>query len=227
MQPSRFDALAKLMGGRSSRRAAIFQLGAGGLGGTLLSAVGLKQATPVGSAEVAPCNYHGCRCQGGVEDTCNANNPNLVCCPDNPGLPGGPGKCTRNDKCNPPDCTGEGCACHSGVENACDDGFVCCADDSSLPGGPGRCETEEVCFGSQCQATTNPCPSSCSDDSGCSSCCSGYCGPDGHCATPVCSGTGCECGTGMQQAGCDGGLTCCPSTSTPGGPGICTAGACG
>jgi hypothetical protein len=226
MHPSRFDALAKLLGAPASRRAALGRFGAGGLG-SVLAAVGLKQATPLASGAPLPCNHHGCRCQGGVEDTCNVNNPNLVCCPDNPGLPGGPGKCVRQDKCNPTNCTGEGCACHSGTENACDDGFVCCADDSSLPGGPGRCETEEVCYGNQCQATTNPCPPSCSDDSGCSSCCSGYCGPDGHCATPVCSGTGCECGTGMQQSRCDDGLTCCPSNpNEAGGPGICTMGAC-
>jgi hypothetical protein len=226
MHPSRFDALARFLGARASRRSAMRSLGAGGLGGSLLAAAGLKQATPLASSAdaAAGCTHHGCRCHGGVEDACNAD---LVCCPDNPGLAGGPGRCVREQNCNNTNCTGEGCACSSGVQDACDDGFVCCADDSSLPGGPGRCETEDVCFEHQCQATTNPCPSSCNADSGCTSCCSGYCGPEGHCATPVCSGTGCECGTGMQQSRCDEGLTCCPSNpGEEGGPGICTMGDC-
>jgi hypothetical protein len=223
MHPSRFDAMARLMGARATRRVALGKLGAGGLTGMVMAAVGLRQATPLASAQNG-CTHHGCRCQGGVQDACN---PNLVCCPDNPGLPGGPGKCVGEAVCNPTNCTGEGCACHSGVLGACDDGFVCCADDASIPGGPGRCETESVCYEHQCQATTNPCAPTCSWDTGCSSCCSGYCGPNGFCATPVCSGTGCECGTGMQQSHCDEGLTCCPNNpGVAGGPGICTAGAC-
>ncbi|MFN8591684.1 MAG: hypothetical protein U0031_09520 [Thermomicrobiales bacterium] len=167
------------------------------------------------------CTTHGCRCDGGIQHACD--DP-LVCCPDNPGLPGGPGKCVRQEHCNPQNCTGEGCSCHSGVRNACDDGFVCCTDDSSLAGGPGRCEQEAICFRQQCQASTNPCPSQCGSGAFCQHCCSGYCGSDGHCGTPPCSGVGCECTAGVEGT-CAEGLVCCQSVMNggpvPGGPGMC------
>lgn len=173
-------------------------------------------ATPTPSGS---CTRHGCRCDGGVEGACDAN---LTCCPDNPGLPGGPGRCVRPDKCNLGPCTAEGCDCHAGVQDACDGGLVCCADDSSQPGGPGRCEAESVCFANQCQATTNPCPGACSAGANCATCCSGYCGDDGHCAAPPCTAAGCQCTTGTQSP-CDGGLVCCSAGGPPGGPGACTA----
>ncbi len=166
----------------------------------------------------APCTRHGCRCTGGVEGGCDAN---LACCPDNPGLPGGPGRCVRQDKCNLGPCTAEGCDCHAGVQDACDAGLVCCADDSSQPGGPGRCEAENVCFAHQCQATTNPCPSACVVGANCAACCSGYCGGDGHCAAPSCTGAGCQCTTGTESP-CDAGFACCSAGGPPGGPGTCT-----
>lgn len=174
------------------------------------------------------CTGRGCRCDGGAQNACG--DP-LVCCPDNPGIPGGPGKCVRQEHCNPQNCTGQGCACHSGVEGACEDGLACCADDSSLAGGPGRCEEESVCFANQCQATTNPCPSSCTAGSYCQSCCSGYCDGDGHCGAAPCTGVGCECTTGVEGS-CPDGLVCCQSQmgagNVPGGPGMCaTPDGCG
>jgi hypothetical protein len=175
-----------------------------------------------------PCRGHGCRCNGGVSGECD--DP-LVCCPDNPGLPGGPGRCVRQERCNPANCTGEGCSCHSGVSGACDGGLACCADDSSVPGSPGRCEVEDVCFSHQCQATTNPCPSACAPGGYCRDCCSGYCGSDDHCGAAPCSGAGCECMTGVAGS-CAEGLVCCQSQmgagNVPGGPGQCaTQDSCG
>ena len=166
----------------------------------------------------------------GFQGNCDAG---LTCCPDNPGLLGGPGRFMREGRCNPQDqgCTGEGCACNTGVQGACDDGLVCCADDPSLAGGHGRCEEESVCFGQQCQATTNPCPSACAAGEYCQGCCSGYCGDDDHCGTPPCTGVGCECTSGVEGA-CDDGLVCCQSQMgggpVPGGPGMCaTQDGCG
>lgn len=184
--------------------------------------------TPTPTPPPPPCTGRGCRCNGGVQNACD--DP-LVCCPDNPGLPGGPGRCLGQDVCNPPNCTGEGCACHSGVEGACDAGLICCADDPSVAGGPGRCETEDVCLGNQCQATTNPCPPSCAPGSYCQGCCSGFCGSDDHCGAPPCTGVGCECTAGVEGT-CDQGLVCCQSQmgagNVPGGPGQCAAeDACG
>jgi hypothetical protein len=37
---------------------------------------------------------------------------------------------------------------------------------------------------------------------------------------PACSTQGCVCATGTRRA-CDRGLVCCPTTDTPGGPGVC------
>lgn len=174
------------------------------------------------------CTEHGCRCNGGVQNACDDG---LICCPDNPGLAGGPGRCVQEVHCNQGDCTSQGCACHSGTQGACDDGLVCCAHDSSMPGGTGRCEQEDVCFTHQCQATTNPCPSACSASTFCKECCSGYCGPEGHCATPTCEGVGCPCSAGVEGT-CSEGLVCCQSQMTapnqPGGPGMCaTPDGCG
>ena len=216
MDDAHLDALAKTLAARLSRRKALRRLGPGGFGAALLTAVGIR---PVAAQDDGDCTSRGCRCNGGVQNNCDAG---LTCCPDNPGLPGGPGRCVREGNCNPPNCTSEGCACHSGTRDACDDGLVCCADDSSMPGGPGRCETADVCFGNQCQATTNPCPSDCNPGAYCADCCSGYCGDDDHCGPPPCDGVGCECMTGTQ-APCGDRLVCCPSSpGLPGGPGQCT-----
>ena len=179
---------------------------------------------------ITPCTGEGCRCNGGVQGACDSG---LTCCADNPGVPGGPGHCIAEDAtCNGQNCTGKGCTCHSGTQGACDDGLICCSDDSSQPGGPGRCEAEDVCRENACQATTNPCPSTCSPDSHCDGCCSGYCLSDGHCGSEACTGIGCECHEGMQGSRCDEGLVCCQSQMggdpTPGAPGMCAAAdACG
>ncbi len=174
------------------------------------------------------CTSHGCRCQSGTDDGCDTD---LVCCPDNPGLPGGPGRCVKEEHCNTGDCQEQGCACQSGTRDACSDGLVCCAHDSSMPGSNGRCEVEAVCFAHQCQATTDPCPSACTNSTFCKDCCSGYRGPEGYCATPVCEGIGCPCTAGVEGT-CSAGLVCCQSQmtapNTPGGPGMCAApDACG
>jgi hypothetical protein len=169
------------------------------------------------------CTSHGCRCNGGVENGCDSG---LICCPDRPDLPGGPGRCVQEQRCNQTECKDEGCICQSGTRDACDGGLVCCAHDSSVAGGSGRCEDEIVCFSHQCQATTNPCPSSCPASNFCEDCCSGYCGAEGHCAPARCEGIGCPCRGGVE-GDCSPGLVCCQSQMTapnePGGPGMCAA----
>lgn len=169
------------------------------------------------------CSSHGCRCNGGVENACDAG---LICCPDRPDLPGGPGRCVKDEHCNQTDCQDAGCLCQSGTRDGCTNGLVCCAHDSSAAGGPGRCEEETVCFSQQCQATTNPCPSNCPPGQYCEDCCSGYCGAEGHCAPPRCEGIGCPCRGGVA-GDCSPGLVCCQSEMTapnePGGPGMCAA----
>ncbi len=190
----------------------------GGPGVCTPSSVGCNPLGPQSS-----CTGKGCRCNGGVENACDSS---FVCCLDDPGVAGGPGRCVRQDKCNQGECSGEGCSCNSGTKGECDDGLVCCAHDSSVAGGSGRCETEAICFGNQCQATTNPCPSSCAAGSYCKECCSGYCGADDHCGPAKCEGIGCPCNEGVE-GDCSEGLVCCQSQMTapnqPGGPGMCAA----
>lgn len=176
----------------------------------------------------AACTTKGCRCDGGTDNACDAG---LVCCPDYPGVPGGPGRCVQEAHCNVGECTGQGCNCQSGARDTCAGGLVCCAHDASMPGGTGRCEEESACFAHQCQATTNPCPSRCGASTFCKDCCSGYCGPEGYCASPTCEGIGCPCTAGVEGT-CSEGLVCCQSQMTapnaPGGPGMCAApDACG
>lgn len=193
-------------------------------------APGICTPSSVGCDPLGPpadCTGRGCRCDAGKENVCDAD---LVCCPDHPGVAGGPGRCTSDAHCNAGDCTQQGCNCHSGTRDACESGLVCCAHDSSL-GGPGRCEEEHICFAHQCQSTTNPCPARCAASTFCKECCSGYCGAEGHCATPTCEGIGCACTAGIEGA-CSPGLVCCQSQMTapnaPGGPGMCAApDACG
>ena len=201
----------------------------GGSGTCTPSSVGCDPlgltSTPTPSG---PCTSRDCRCNGGVQGNCEDG---LSCCPDNPGLSGGPGRFVRQDTCNLQGCTGEGCSCHSGTDGACDGGLICCADDASTPGGPGRCEAEDICLTHQCQATTNPCPSSCAAGEFCHGCCSGYCGSDDHCGAASCSGVGCECTAGVENS-CSEGLVCCQSQmnapNDPGGSGMCaTPDGCG
>jgi hypothetical protein len=225
MDSSRFDAIVRRFAVRRVSRRAALTTGGGGLA-ALIGAVAGRPAAHA-QAQSRNCTHRGCRCRGGTRNACNSG---LVCCPDNPGLPGGPGRCLPEGICNQQGCTSEGCSCSSGVQGACDAGLVCCADDPSLPGGPGRCETEAVCHQHQCQATTNPCPSSCAAGEFCHSCCSGYCGSDDHCGTP-CTGVGCGCTAGVEGS-CSAGLVCCQSQmnapNAPGGPGMCaTPDGCG
>ena len=224
MDSSRFDAIVRRFAGRRvSRRAALTTSG-GGLA-ALLGAVSGRRVATQAQTQSGRCTHRGCRCRGGTQNACNSG---LVCCPDNPGVPGGPGRCMRERRCNLQDCKGEGCPCHTGVRGACEPGLVCCSDDSSVPGGPGRCEAHDVCYEHQCQATTNPCPDTCNWGDYCPGCCSGHCGDLGACAAPPCDGIGCECVGGTAGA-CDPGLVCCPyNPGLPGGHGQCAApDACG
>jgi hypothetical protein len=60
-------------------------------------------------------------------------------------------------------------------------------------------------------------------------CCSGLCSDSGvcYCEDPDRPVVGCDCDTGTQDA-CGGGTEiCCATTSTPGGPGVCTSSSVG
>ncbi len=95
--------------------------------------------------------------------------------------------------CTDPSRPGVGCGCTTGANNACGDNtLVCCANAGAAPGGPGTCTPSSV-----------------------------GCNPQGPTPTPApCTGQGCACTTGTQSP-CDSGLTCCQTTGTPGGPGVC------
>jgi hypothetical protein len=119
-------------------------------------------------------------------------------------------------------CGDEGCRCITGAPpGSCVPGLVCCPNNVDLPGGRGTCTAPSACFGGLCNGDGVVCPATCTRDTNCLGCCSGYCGLNGLCGGNPCRAAGCQCITGTL-APCDEGLACCPIVAGfPGGPGIC------
>lgn len=136
-----------------------------------------------------PCTGEGCPCATGTQNPCGGD---LVCCPHDPGTPGGPGSCREADNCN---CTAEGCHCATGTQNPCDDGLTCCPEQAGLPGGGGTCQPADECAPVPCTAVGCPCAmgtqNPCDDGLVC-------CGSQMGGGTPVLGGQG-MCAT---EAGC-------------------------
>jgi hypothetical protein len=154
--------------------------------------------TPTQTTTPPPCAGEGCPCHTGTENPCGGD---LVCCPHDPGTPGGLGSCREAADCN---CTAEGCHCATGTENPCDDGLVCCPEQPGLPGGGGTCQPEAECAPVSC--TAEGCPCATGTQSPCDDglvCCTSQMGggpqlPGGQ-------------GTCVPEAGCGGG----DSAATP------------
>ncbi|MCC7021405.1 MAG: hypothetical protein IT338_01175 [Thermomicrobiales bacterium] len=118
-------------------------------------------------------------------------------------------------------CAEDGCRCRPGDLASCTPGLVCCADNPDAPGGSGTCVPPSQCFAGTCSGDGVVCPATCTRETNCLGCCSGYCGSDGLCGGGPCRSAGCECISGAL-APCDEGLACCPTIAgLPGGPGIC------
>jgi hypothetical protein len=100
MDGERFDAVARSLASRLSRRGSLRRLIAAA--GALL-ALGRPAASEAGFN----CNYIGCGCATGTLHPCV--DP-LVCCPSSPGLPGGAGVCSNASDCYGP-CAASGDFC--------------------------------------------------------------------------------------------------------------------
>jgi hypothetical protein len=175
MEHERFDALAKRLGARGSRRGLMARLG-GGVAAGVLAGIGLRRSQA--AAQILPCAQDGCRCTTGVLGACV---PGLVCCADNPDLPGGGGTCVPPSQCFGGTCQADGiacpascrfgancvdccsgfcsaagicggspcrtvgCSCITGTLAPCDEGLACCPTVEGLLGGPGICVPRGIC----------------------------------------------------------------------------------
>jgi len=115
MDGERFDAVARSLASRLSRRGSVRRLAA--VAGALI-ALGV----PVRSEAGFNCNYIGCGCSSGTLHPCV--DP-LVCCPSSPGTPGGAGVCSNASDCYGP-CAASGDSC-GGSCNWGDNCPECCS----------------------------------------------------------------------------------------------------
>jgi hypothetical protein len=175
MDHQRFDALARRLARRRSRRGLLADTGRAAVA-AVLAGIGLGGAR---ARAQGSCGDEGCPCLTGSLSSCV---PGLVCCPDNLDLPGGSGTCTPPSLCFgglcsrdavvcPPICTrgtncagccsgfcgfdglcggsgacrSVGCECITGTLAPCDDGLACCPIVEGLLGGPGICAPRGVC----------------------------------------------------------------------------------
>lgn len=110
------------------------------------------------------CTGEGCFCNAGTFAPCDDG---LICCSDNPGLPGGPGTCLPDYQCaQPVQCIDAGCVCEYNDPLGCGGGLVCCAAQSG-----NFCVGFDQC----CRGGGSSCALH-------SQCCSGQCFGDGTCA---------------------------------------------
>jgi hypothetical protein len=100
-----------------------------------------------------------------------------------------------------------GCACTAGVDDACNSSRLTCCATTAEPGGPGVCLTTAT----TCPAVEGAAPAATSTPAE-----EPTAGPTD---IPACTGEGCDCIAGTENA-CDEGLTCC-GASEPGGAGVC------
>jgi hypothetical protein len=101
----RFDAWTRRFAGQQSRRTALVRLGRAAAG-AILAGVGLTRSG-VG-AQILPCAEDGCRCRTGDLASCT---PGLVCCANDPNLPGGSGTCVPPSQCFGGLCHNDGVVC--------------------------------------------------------------------------------------------------------------------
>jgi hypothetical protein len=194
MDAMRFDAFARSLAGRVSRRAALRGGGAVGMASLFAAGMGFGRPALAQDTSLPVCTDPsrpgvGCACATGTLNPCG--DTTLLCCAsETNAAPGAPGTRTPSSVgCSPlgpgQPCTTRGCRCQGGTQDACDAGLTCCPDNPGLVGGPGHCVRQNRC---------NP---------------------------QNCTGEGCSCQSGVQGA-CDDGLVCCADDpSTPGGPGRC------
>ncbi len=124
MDHERFDALTRMVAA-ASRRSLLRRALAAGMVVTLGGTVGRW------SAAAHHCTDAGCGCATGTRHACGHG---LVCCPINPGMPGGAGVCAWRGECasspepDPEPCGDLGCECDYHDPYSCNTGLNCCAE---------------------------------------------------------------------------------------------------
>jgi hypothetical protein len=195
MDGQRFDELTRLLASGTPRRRVLK-----GFAGGALGLFGLRVASSVRAGENMSVDPGG-ECNEAEECTQGS-------CLD--------GVCACEDPAEP----WRGCTCDTGTEGPCGGGTLLCCPTGDTPGGPGICTSASVgceplgeCSdpGGTCQEDGDCCEGSCSDEGVC------------YCEDPPRPIIGCSCTTGTESPCGDTTVLCCPTTGTPGGPGICTS----
>lgn len=146
MEQRRFDALTRAFADGSSRRRFLRRAGLAGMSAALNGLIATVRPVAAGH-----CNSLGCGCITGTRHQCGRG---LVCCPSNPGLPGGAGVCAPAGQCGG-SCVdqGQGCPAYCNWGDYCPD---CC---SGYCGSYGVCD-QQSCTGVGCACATgtySPC----------------------------------------------------------------------
>ena len=192
----------------------------------------------------------GCDCDTGTEAPCGGGT--VICCPsgaepggsgvctnasvgcETPPLCIAPGDaCSEEDDrccvgscmsgicaCEDPSEPWLGCPCYVGGEAVCDSRPDLCCSIGQAPSDPGICVSPMTGCNPTGECAAEP-GQTCRTDQ---DCCEGKCSNDGicYCADPAEPLRGCSCHTGTADpCGADS-LLCCATTTTLGGPGICT-----
>lgn len=193
MDPTRFDALARTLGGSGTRRRILAVLAALPLGGTLLALEDDEAAAERPRDRVKRRNQQHKRKQ---RNNKNKNNKNKNTKKKGGGLGGSQcgatdSDCSQDSDCCSNNCFNLGCAdkvhsCGSG------DSATACHPAANGCAGGTCCHGAAVCGGSCCDGAAN------------------QCNPQGECCAPNCAGRLCG------PDGCGGGGTCgaCPSGTT-------------
>jgi hypothetical protein len=191
MDGERFDALARQMTRRISRRRAARLAGFG----TIAALFG--HLTGVRRADAGHCTTEPCACT-----RTHQCGDGMICCI--PGQEDGwdTGVCRTPDSCN---CAWEGCVCYTLQRTPCAPGLSC-----EVVVGPsvGYCLRPSEDSGG-CTPWGQWCPSSCGWGRTCDGCCSGFCGGDGACSEQICDFANCRCDP-TDPFSCLSGLTCTP-----------------
>jgi len=148
MEHDRFDSLTRQFAIRQTRRGALGRL----IRSTAIGVAGIAIGNSRAGAQLLPCAADGCHCQASVPGSCE---PGLVCCPNNPHLPGGSGMCVAPSQCFGGVCSGDAVACPA----SCTWGTNCVGCCSGYCGFNGAC-SGGGCRSAGCECVTgalNPC----------------------------------------------------------------------
>lgn len=206
MDEQRFDNLSRIIARSTSRRATVKGIAAAIGGGVFAGVFGVR------------AQRAGAQGTGQPGDACDASDQ---CASGNcSGINGRSGVCY----CVDPDRPWVGCSCEEGTEGPCGGGMICCPNNES-PGGSGVCVPDSVSCNPTGECSAQP-GDTCETNNDCctGSCMSGICA----CLDASRPWLGCGCDTGSEiPCGDNASLVCCPTTTTPGGPGTCTAASVG